>query len=475
MFDLKKEILDSHEAILTIEIDDKAERRAIQKAARRLSREVNIPGFRKGKAPPNVIMRMFGEEPVLQEAADDLMKDLYPKVLEEADIEPYGPGQIEAISMSPMRVTVRVPLMPEVKLGDYESLRLEPESADVTEEDVATVLKNIREDHAILEPVDRKGAEGDAMLLSLIEGEVDGVYIVHEHDVEVVLDPEQEFIMPGVVEELMGLRAGDEKSFVLTLPEELEDEDLAGKEATFTVSVEQVYDRVLPELDDALASTVGNYETLAELKEELRQAMREHKAADVKERYRDALIHALIADAELHYPPLIIEEELDNMLDSMEDNVVQSYDIDWETFLEQVGTTEEALREDLRTEAVENIERGLILAEFAEATGVEVSEEEVRAELGEVLKDRGIDNPALLEGFKVDSKTGHDLRNRLFGRKTLEKLERLAQGLPLEEPEPEPEAELDDEVQEERETASAASAEVPAVDTDADEVHTDSA
>jgi trigger factor len=448
VFEMKKEILDSHEAILTLEIDDKTERRAIQKAARRISREVDIPGFRKGKAPPNVIMRMFGKDVLLQEAAEELLEDLYPKALDRAEITPYGPGQIEDLNLSPMRIKVRVPLMPVVTLGDYENLRMEFESAEIAEEELADVLENVREEHAILEPVDRAAADGDVLSLDLIEAEVDGEDIVHEHDIEVVLDPEQEFIVPGVIEELIGLSEGEEKTFVLSLPEDLE-EDLAGKEATFTVEVDQVYDRMLPELDDALASTVGNYETLEELKEDLRQEMQEYKNREEKKEYRDALIDALIADAELHYPPLMVEEELDDILDSIENNVKQRQNLDWEEFLERAGATEEELREQMRSQAVKNVERSLVLAEFADVTDVQVSDEEVEAEMRQTLLQMGIEEPSLLEAFQVDSRAGQDTRSRLMGRKTIERLERLAQGLPLEEPEPEPEEVSEVEEQEE--------------------------
>jgi trigger factor len=470
VFELKKEILGSHEAILTLDIDKKTERRAIQKVTGQISREVNFPGFRKGKAPLGVILRRYGEENVLRALAKYLLEgDFYAKAIEEAGIEPYGPGQIEDISLSPMQLTFRVPLMPEVELGDYESLRMDPEPVEVTEEDLMSVLKNIQAEHAILEPVDRASEEGDALLLSLFEGEVDGDLIVQEHDLEVILNPEEEIIAPGVVEELYGLSNDDEKSFMVTLPEDFDEGRLAGEEVQFFVDVDQVYERELPGIDDALASTVGHFETLDELKDELRQQIRQHKERTAKEDYHDALVDALIADAELHYPPLMVEKQLDDMIEDIQANVERSHDLEWEDYLNQQRITEEKLREDLRSRAVERIERGLILAEFAKATGVEVSDAEVRIEMEDTLHQMGVDDPNLLSAFKVDSEAGQDTRARLMGRKTLQRLEHLAQGLPMEEPESEEETKSEVDLAAETESSPEAESEtdITEIDTDA--------
>ncbi len=435
MFELKKELLETHEAILTLDIDDETERRAIQKTTRRISREVNIPGFRKGKAPPNIVMRMIGRDTVLAEAAEDLLQDFYPKALEQAEIEPYGPAEIEDINLSPMRVSLRVPLMPVVELGDYEGVRLEPEPVQITEEEMASALDNIRDEHAILEPIEGPAEEGDVLLLSLFEGEHNGDVLVHEHDLEVVLDPEREFVVSGVMEQLVGLSAGDEETFSVTLPEDFEDEALRGEELQFTLEVDQAYERTLPELDDALASTVGNYETLEELKDDLRAEMLEYKERQAEKKYRDALLDAYIAQASIHYPPLMIEQEIDDKLEEMKADIKRRSDMAWDDILAQQGIDEEQVREDLRPSAVESIEIGLILAEFADLFDVEVSDEKVKAEMTSSLQQMGISDPNLLGAFKSDSPAGRDTHARLMARKTLERLERLAQGLPIEEPE----------------------------------------
>ncbi len=431
MFELTKEILASHEAILTLTFDPQVERKAVKEKIRNISRNANIPGFRKGKAPANVIMRMFGKKAVMAEVVEDLLEDAYPQVLEQAEIRPYGPGQLEDFALDPLVVKIRVPLAPEVDLGEYESLRMEPEPVEVTEEEVAEALQHVREENAVLDPVDRPAELDDKVILGLVESTIDGDVFLHEHDMELPLDIERPVIAPEFIEALVGLEAGDEKTFTITLPADF-DEDLAGEEAEFTVEVDEVYSRALPELDDALASTVGNFETLDELRADLRARLLEYKQGNAREEYHDQLVEELVECAEVHYPPDLVEDKLDDMLEEYRQRVEESYAITWEEFLEMQSVTEEQLREQLRSQAVAELERGLALSEFVAEMDITVSDDEIKAEMENIMTQQGITNLALLQSFSLDTPVANDLRNSLLSRKTLALLERLAQGLPLE-------------------------------------------
>jgi trigger factor len=432
VFELTKEVLDSHEAILTLDIDPQAERKAMNKTIRRIARNANIPGFRKGKAPAHVIMRMFGREAVLAEVVEDLLEDLYPKALDQAEIEPYGPGQLEDFSTDPMVVKLRVPLAPEVDLGDYEDLRIEPELVTLDEKEIDEALEHIREENAVVDPVERPAAWGDQVILGVVEAEVDGDVIIHEHDMELPLDVDRPVIAEAFIEALVGLEAGDEESFTITLPDDF-DEELGGRDAEFFVEVDEVYSRALPELNDALASTVGNYESLAELRAELRERMLAYKEQNAREAYRDTLVAALVERAEMRYPPALVEDKLDDNLEDARERVEGSYNMAWEDFLQMQSLTEEGFRQQMRSDVISDIEKGLVLGEFAEEMGITVSDEEVRAELESIMSQQGVTNPALLNAFRPDTPMARDLRNSVLGRKTLERLECLAQGLPLEE------------------------------------------
>jgi trigger factor len=429
-----KEVLDTQEALLTLEVDEGAVAKAKQKAARDIARQIDIPGFRKGKAPYNIVVQRVGEETILQEAADELLEEIYPEALERAEIEPYGPGSIEEMTLSPMVFKVRVPLAPEIDLGDYQSLRLEPEEVEVTERELSHALRQVREDQAVLEPVERPIEWGDRVTLAHLTGEVDGEDIIHEHDVDVVMEEGEDFFTPGFLEALVGMEMGEEKVFTLTLSEDFSEPSLQGQEVQFTVEIDQVQSREAPELDDALASAVGNYETLDELKEDLRQRLKAHKEDQAHEAYRAELVQTLVEGSEVRYPPILEEKELDLLLEQFKQDTAQRSGIDWEDLLRLQGTTEDQIREQLRPQAVERLTRALVLSEFAREIDVSLSDEDVLREMRQILTSVGVTDESVQERFGVDSKMGQDIRASLLGRKTVDALERLAQGKPLEEP-----------------------------------------
>lgn len=442
MFEVKTEILDTHEALLTVEIDPQTSQKALEKVAREISREIKIPGFRKGRVPFHIVERAVGSDTLRQEAAEVLLKDIYPQILEEADIQPYTSGRLEGIEIRPFVVTIRVPLAPEVELGDYESLRMDPEPTEVTEEELQAALERIRIDNAILDLVERPAEMGDLVILSLLEGRVGDEVVFHDHDVEVVLDEEEPFISVDFVTALVGMREEEEKTFTLVLPEDFVEEELRGEEIEFEVTVAEVYNRSLPEIDDALASAVGNYESLEELKANLQEQMSEYKEEQAEAVYREKLVNALIEMSEVHYPPEMVEDTIDDILAEMRQNIEHRYDVEWKDFLRRQGISEDQLREQVRSQAVDRIQRGLVLGAFAEEVGIEVTEAEIREQVANILRGRGIADENLVSQFKVDSQAGENVRATVRGEKTLRALERLAQGLSPLEPEPEIEPEV---------------------------------
>jgi len=439
VFELKKEALESHEALITLEVHDEALQKAMRKAARQISRQTNIPGFRKGKAPYSIVMQTFGENAVRQEAADLILEEIYPQAIEQAKIDPYGPGQLDDMSLSPMVFKIRIPLQPIVDLGDYESLRKEPETVEVTEEEFNAALENIREQNAILEAVERGAETGDQVSFESINGEVNGQVIFHDHDTKLILGDNETTVLPGFDEAVAGAVKGETKTFTLTLPEDFDEEDLQGEEAEFTVKVDEVYNRTLPELNDALASTVGPFETLDEMKEKLQGQMLEYKEANARDAYRSAIIEDLTERAEVKYPPVMEEEELDSMIAQLKENIEHRYSLSWEDFLRLQGQTEAQVREDMKPDAVQKIKQGLVLNEFSKISNVEVTDSELKDEFHNLLQSVNVTDEETLNNFDPASKIAHELRLNVLGRKTIERLERLAQGLPLEE-ESEPEA-----------------------------------
>ncbi len=427
MFEIKKEVLATHEAILNVEIEASAVKEAMQKAARVLSQKYNIPGFRKGKAPYAKVVQYVGEGALLQQAADAMLEEIYPQILEQAGVEPYGPGELQKIEPDPLTFTIRVPLAPETVLGDYRNLSLDWQGVSVKDEEVDAVLEQIREEHAMLEALDRPAEYGDEVHINVL-GTVDGEVIVEEDDIEVVLKEDAVFVAPGFVEALVGMSTDEEKSFTVVFPETFGEEDLRGEEGNFKVKVVGVYERVLPNLDDALASTVGPFETLEDLKQDIRTRMLESKERQAQELYRDDLISILVAQSDVRYPPAMVEAALDDLIKDMDKRVRRDQRMSLEDAMKLQGVTMEQLRQQMRPQAEMNLKRSLVLGKFAEAQGITVSDDEVVQEYHNFLTAMGQAHRIDSAPLTLDSPLAYNLRLGLLSRKTLEHLEKIGRG-----------------------------------------------
>jgi len=427
VFEIKKEVLATHEAILNVEIEASAVKEAMQKTARVLSQKYNIPGFRKGKAPYAKVVQYVGEGALLQQAADAMLEEIYPQILEQAGVEPYGPGELQKIEPDPLTFTIRVPLAPETVLGDYRNLSLDWQGVSVKDEEVDAVLEQIREEHAMLEALDRPAEYGDEVHINVL-GTVDGEVIVEEDDIEVVLKEDAVFVAPGFVEALVGMSTDEEKSFTVVFPETFGEEDLRGEEGNFKVKVVGVYERVLPNLDDALASTVGPFETLEDLKQDIRTRMLESKERQAQELYRDDLISILVAQSDVRYPPAMVEAALDDLIKDMDKRVRRDQRMSLEDAMKLQGVTMEQLRQQMRPQAEMNLKRSLVLGKFAEAQGITVSDDEVVQEYHNFLTAMGQAHRIDSAPLTLDSPLAYNLRLGLLSRKTLEHLEKIGRG-----------------------------------------------
>ena len=427
MFEIKKEVLATHEALLNVEIEEAAVKEAMRKAARAMSQKYNIPGFRKGKAPYAKVVKYVGEAALLQEAADAMLEEIYPQILDEAEVDPYGPGELQDIQPDPLTFIIRVPLAPEIVLGDYHSLNLEWEDVAVTDEEIADVLEQVREEHAVLEALERPAEYGDEIHIDVL-GTVDGDVIVEEDDIEVLLKEEVPFVAPGFVEALVGMSTDEEKSFTVVFPETFSEESLRGEEGEFEVKVVGVYERVLPDLDDALASTAGSFETLEELKQDIYTRMLDAKQRHAQEHYRDALVSILVAQSDVHYPPVMVEHALDDMLEDMGRRIQREQHMSLEDAMQLQGVTTEQLRQQMKPQAEADVKRSLVLSKFAEAQGITVSDDEVVQEYQNFLTAMGQAHRIESMPLTLDSPMGHNLRTGILSRKTLEHLEKIGRG-----------------------------------------------
>ncbi|MCU0519720.1 MAG: trigger factor [Anaerolineae bacterium] len=427
MFEVTKELLDSHEALLEIVFEESTVDEAKRRAALKISREVNIPGFRKGKAPYAKVLQYVGEPTVIQEAAELLMDEAYPQILEKGEVSPYGPGEYVSMQPSPLTLKIRVPLQPTVELGDYHSLREPWVDPSVSGEEVTQTLEQMREEHAILEHVDRPAAMGDEVVVD-VKAVANGDVIVEENEIEIVLSESRPFLSHEFVAALVGMSVDETKQVTLVLPETVEEPSLRGVEADFTLTVKHVHERALPNVDDALASTVGSFETVAELEQDIRQRIIRRKQDQTLAEYRAKLSAQLVEQATVAYPPLLLKETLDDIVDEASKSIESQRKMSLEDGLRLDGLTLEQFREQMRPQAEARIRRSLALSKLAELENVTVSDEEVVQEYTGLMGRLGVVEELSSRKIEVDSPLGRNLRSSALGRKVLDRLASIGRG-----------------------------------------------
>jgi len=410
---------DLRQLTLTIEVDEDRVRKAMQKKARELSREVQLPGFRPGKAPYDVLVRRIGEETLRAEAVEDLVQPVFEEALEQEGIDLYARPSLENIELNPVSFKFTVPLSPTVVLGDYRTLRQDVEDVQVTDEALDEALEYVRMRHQVIEPVERAAEIGDVVTISgrgkftapkpAAEGKeaaTEGEMLFEEESLDILLDDKTLFPDTPFVENVVGMSVGDQKEFTFVFPDPYEqDAEYTGREATFDVTVLTVKRRELPALDDELAKLEGKYETLDELRESLRNDLAKEAEAAVKEKTIDDMLHHLIEGATMVYPPAAVEAQIDDMLEDFKNRLTRS-GWKYEDYLNLQGMTEENLRADFSENAEDQLRHQLALRQF-------ILDEKLRVTAADVdtLIDERIarfDNPGLRDSMRNYYRSGQN-------------------------------------------------------------------
>lgn len=392
---IESQLQEDHQVKLIVEIEPETLEQAKQRAARQISRRTKIPGFRPGKAPYQVIQRHVGEEVLLEEGLELLINDLYPKVIEESGIHPYGPGRFDKLaSADPVKLEFTVPLMAEVELGDYRSIRFPYELPEVSEYQVEEVLQNLRQRHSVEEPVDRTIQEGDRVHIRLsgkrIESELGGEgVLIRERPYSLIVsvageDTSEEWPFNGFSRALIGMKAGEHKHLVHTFTEETDFVNLRGIEAEFEVLVEEVKSRTLPDLDDSFAQSMGEYERIGALRVDIRNNLETESRDAYNSEYDDLVVSAIVEQSELKYPPQMLEDEIDDVLEQLERRL-KAQNLDIETYLKTRQMDRAALHEEVRPVAEDRLKRSLVLIEISEKENIQVEKEELQSETERTL------------------------------------------------------------------------------------------
>jgi trigger factor len=409
--------------------------KATSRAARAMAKEMRMPGFRAGKAPPSLITQRLGFGAVLQEAIREALPEWYEGALLDASVSPIGDPNIEMLSApedegEPLKFKFEVGVRPAARLGTYKGLEVGKEEQEVPDEIVDTEVERIREGFARLEQVDRAGAEGDSLLIDF-EGFADGSAFQGGAAEDYLLALGSGQLIEGFEEQLTGARAGEEREVNVTFPADYQAEHLAGKEAVFKVKVKEVREKILPELDDDFASDASEFDTLEELRADIREKVGDALGSRAEEDFRVAAIDAAVEEASVDVPAELATARATERWERMERQLAQR-GMDPNQFLQMQGKTRDELIEETKLDAEKELKREAVVTAIAEAEGIEVSEEEMVEALEHSAEHERTTPEKLLERLR---KNGRDamIVEDLKARKAIELVADSAKPIPKEQ------------------------------------------
>ena len=376
--------VDQHVVELTIEVPAADVAAGIKAAVKRIASQVNVPGFRKGKAPRNVIEMNYGKEAVLNEAYDFLVNQNYTAALQENKIVPVSQPEIEQVQFEEGKDLIfkaTVTKRPEVKLGDYKGLDAKKEEAKVTDEQIQDQLKNIAEQQAemVVADKDAKVEQGDFAVIDF-KGTVDGKAFDGGEGKSYPLQIGSGNFIPGFEDQLVGAKAGDDVTVKVTFPEDYFVADLAGKEAEFATHIHDIKRKQLPELNDEFAKANSSYETIAELKADLRKKMEEDAERRAVDAYNGELIKTAVENAEVDIPEVMVADRVEQMIQELAMSM-EGRGLKLEDYLKFSNKTVEELREEYKETAAENVRTDLVLDAIAVEEKIEVTPDDMNREI----------------------------------------------------------------------------------------------
>lgn len=476
---IQTEHLDNHTARLTVAVDPARVETALRDAARRLAKKGRIPGFRPGKAPLNVVLNLYGREYVLGEAIDALGNEIYREALDEAEIAPYAPGSLEDFKEEDgLTLTFIVPKQPTVDLGGYrDSVRVEFQVPEVTDEDVEKAMEGLREGKAVLEDVDRPAEMSDLVTLGHIaafrvetgeeesdeaeaeeeeteaeaadeaeasedvededaddedfdhDHEEEGEMIMHEHDYQAIVRDDANDLFPGFSQHLVGATAGDELEFTLVMPEDYEDEELAGQPLRIEAHVAKVQSRAVAEWSDALAEEIsdGEIKTIDDLRVDVRRRLEEATAQQAENELIDAALDQLVEGATIKYPAELVDEYVDDMINEF-DMSLRRGGLNLEDFLRITGQSRDAVAEQYKDPAERRAQRALALGELVRQEQIALTGEELDAEIDRMSQQLGGEQSEQLRALLNTDMNRSDISNRLVSERAMARLAAIAKG-----------------------------------------------
>lgn len=392
------EALEKNMAKLTVEVPADRLEKALDTAYNKQKKSISIPGFRKGKVPRAMVEKMYGVEIFYEDAANILLQETYPEAYDESGLDIVSQPSIDVVQLEkgkPFIYTAEVAVKPEVTLGKYKGITVTKIDTTVTDEEVDAEIETQRNNNARTVSVERPIENGDTAVIDF-EGFVDGVAFEGGKGENYDLEIGSHSFIDTFEDQLVGKLAGDDVDVNVTFPEQYQAEDLAGKPALFKVKIHEVKAKELPELDDEFAQDVSECDTLADYKEEVKKKLADRKEADARRTKEDEAVDKIIDDAKMDIPEAMIDNQVNSMINDFANNMMQQ-GLSLEQYMQFTGMTMDKFKEQVRPDAVKRIQTSLVLEQIAKEENIEVSDEDVDAEIEKMAASYGMEADKLKE------------------------------------------------------------------------------
>ena len=420
---ISQDEIQDRQTVLHIELEENDVDPFINRAYQRVVQKANIPGFRKGKAPRSVIEQFYGKDYLLNEIIETMLPEMTFQAIQEQELDAVGLPSIDLQEINPVKFNATIPLRPEIELNAYKDIRIEKQEIEITEESINERLEQLRLSIATWEPFESEIEEGN-MITAQIKCSLSEEIIIEESDAVYLVNEEIGRPFPGFSTKLIGLKVDSQDSFELEIAEDFSDPKLAGQTINCEVLIKDIKHRVLPELNDEFAKGIGEgYETLDELKEEIQKGIQTESEQQSNFDFRESIIESVIKEANISVPPLLIQNEAENIIQQHTQMVTQA-NMAIQDYLQSIGKTEEELQNEAQEEAEGRIKRSFLISKIAEEENIEISDDEIEIKIQEIFSNS--------EGEIPNSTQNEEMRNYLFRTlltdKTIERLEEIASG-----------------------------------------------
>ncbi|GFI10018.1 MAG: trigger factor [Lachnospiraceae bacterium] len=417
---LQVEKLEKNMAKLTIEVSAEELEQGLQKAYLKNKNRINVPGFRKGKVPRQMIEKMYGPEIFYEDAANALIPDAYAKAMDECELELVSRPVIDIVKIEkgqPFVFTAEVAVKPEVTLGAYKGIEVEKIDTAATEEEITAEVDKERDNNSRTITVEDRAVENGDMTVIDFEGFVDGTAFEGGKGTDYPLTIGSGAFIPGFEEQLVGAEIGREVDVNVTFPEEYHAKELAGKPAVFKCTVKEIKVKELPDADDEFVKDVSEFDTMEEYRADLKKKIEDRKAADAKAKKEDAVIEKIIEGAQMEIPEAMIDTQAESLVDDFAQRLMMQ-GMSLEQYAQYTGATVESMKNQMKPQAKKRIESRLVLEAVAAAENLEASEEDIEAEMNRMAESCKMELDKLKELISEEEKK--NMRQDLSIQKAIE-------------------------------------------------------